>query len=96
MGIYSYFYCKQHVEFFCCIVHIKTMIKITNGTSDVLILKYQYRWYRPISVVSASSIGTGKYSRYLPILFKHKINIKFFLLYKYKKFLFPPGTGLDF
>ena len=51
------------------------------SNSDVPILKYRYRWYRPIFVVSASSIGIGKYSRYLPILFKHKINIKIFYFF---------------
>ena len=47
-------------------------------TSDVPILEYRYQWYWPIFVVSANNIGIGKYSRYLPILFKHKINIKNF------------------
>ena len=58
--------------------------------SDVPILKYQYRyqWYQPIFVVSASSIGIGKYSRYLPILFKHKI-LNFFCRINIKNFCSP-------
>ena len=70
---------------------IITLVKIKNTKlviSDVPILKYWYWWYWPIFVVSASSIGISKYSQYLPILFKHKINIKFFL-YKYKNFFSP-------
>ena len=46
-----------------------------------------FLWYRLVVSVSV------KYSRYLEILFKHKICIKIFCFvfseYKYKKFLFP-------
>ena len=48
-----------------CLLHHENLAsrklshELKKVISDVLILKYQYRWYRPIFMVLASSISIG-------------------------------------